>query len=155
MPATVPLSSQEGDWKADYQQVRPCGVCLCWTHPCDLLVFDSFMDEVILNVNMFGTCVKFIIIVHHADHRFPLGSYTTTRLPWSWVYVIYSASVLNNTSMYYFFKLQDIAPLPIWNEYPEIECQCFWPAQSASQYPSTRVLVHPPKVNHRSLVHPR
>src|SRR5882762_2881867 len=53
----------------------------------------------------------------------------------AWVCAMYSASVLNNAIMYCFFELQDMAPFPKWKEYPEMECRCFWPAQSASQYP--------------------
>ena len=44
----------------------------------------------------------------------------------------YSASVLDSATMLCFFELQDIAPLPKWNEKPEIECRCCWLAQSKS-----------------------
>ena len=74
---------------------------------------------------------------------------------WGALCAMYSASVLDNAIMYCFFKLQYTAPFPKWKEYPEMECRCFWPAQSASQYPWTRVVVRPPKVSHKSFVHLR
>ena len=49
---------------------------------------------------------------------------------------MYSASVLDNATMYCFLELQVTAPMPMWNEYLEIKCLCGCPAQSASQYPS-------------------
>ena len=65
----------------------------------------------------------------------------------AWVWAMYSASVLNNTVIYCFFKLQVMAPMPIWNKYPKIKCLCGCPAQSASQNPSRIVFPHLLKVS--------
>ena len=64
----------------------------------------------------------------------------------------YSASVLDNTTTYCFLELQVMAPTPIWNEYPEIECLCGCPAQSASQNPSRIMFPRPLKVSQRFFV---
>ena len=53
----------------------------------------------------------------------------------AWVCAMYSTSVLDNVTMYCFFELQVMAPVPMWKEYPEIKCLCGCPAQSASQKP--------------------
>ena len=73
----------------------------------------------------------------------------------AWVWVMYSASVLNNTMIYCFFELQVMAPMPIWNKYPKIKCLCGCPTQSASQYPSRIMFPWPLKVSHRFFVFPR
>ena len=70
---------------------------------------------------------------------------------------MYSNSVLNNAIIYCFFELHVTAPWPIWNKYPDIECQWGCPAQSTLQYPRTIDLaVHLPlKVSHNTHVVPR
>ena len=120
---------------------------ICLVRAWNLLSLDNAIAPWLLQLIVNGaSCKPRISFRKLRNHKASLAA---------WVCAIYSASVLDNAIMYCFFELQDTAPLPIWNEYPEIECRCFWPAQSASQYPSTRVLVRPPKVSHRSLVHPR
>ena len=58
----------------------------------------------------------------------------------------YLASVLDNTMICCFFELH-VTAWPIWNEYPNMECQSTCPPQSTSLYTSTILLLQPPQVS--------
>ena len=101
-------------------------ICLVWEWY--LLSFASaitpWLSQLIFIASTFAPQISSTKLRSHST------SFTTC------VCAMYSASVLDNTMICCFFELQDIAPDPKWNKYPDMECLCFWLTQSVLQYPS-------------------
>ena len=134
---SVIFQSSTASWMKWYQ------MSICLVHVWNLLSFDNTIAPWLSQLIVIGLTNPRISWTNVCKY---ITSFT------AWVCAMYSASVLDNTTIYCFLELQVTAPAPIWNEYLEIECLCGCPAQSASQNPSRIVLPYPPKVSQRFFV---
>ena len=119
-------------------------MCLVWAW--NLLSFDYVIAPWLSQLSVTGLLNPRISWTNVCKY---IASFT------AWVCAMYSASVLDNATIYCFFELQVMVPISMWNEYPEIECLCSCPAQPASQNHSRIVFPCPLNVSQRVLVLPR
>ena len=132
--------SSTASWTKWYQ------ISMCLVHVWNLLSFDNTITPWLSQLIAIGLSNPHISWINACKY---ITSFA------AWVCVTYSASVLNNVTMYCFLELQVMALVAMWNKYLEIECLCGCPAWSASQYPSRIGFPCPPKVSQRFYMFPR
>ena len=110
-------------------QIKWYWMSMCLVHAWNLLSFDNAIAPWLSQLIVIGLSNPHISWTN-------VHKYITSFA--AWVCAMYSASVLDNMTIYCFLELQVMAPMPIWNKYLEIECLQYVAAQ-----PSLHHKIHP------------